>query len=105
EHNELYFGTDNLFFTLESLVEPSVRNNGELTRVGWSYAVIGLSALVLMDLVLRRRFKGWLMTSVLLLGGVLTGAILERSLFDAFYAIERAALYLVPLFGLVFFFA
>lgn len=105
EHNELYFGTDNLFFTFESLIKPVIASDNSVTIATFAYSLIGLSLLVVIDLLIRRSFKGRLLTSVFLLGGVLMGAVLEHFLFDAFYAIERAALYLVPLFGILFFFA
>lgn len=102
ERNELYFGSGHLKGTFETLIDRSTQFDA--LKPILFYAFLTALGFALIYLLVRRRWNGKWMLLVLLLGGMFTGSIIERYVFDANYPHERAALYLIPLFAVFYFF-
>lgn len=97
--NELYFGTEDFNYTLNSLIERSFYFS---PYPPWFFDVLQKTLFILFPfgivLVLLR--KKWsssftVVTAILLL--LLCGLYIEHRLFEALYPVSRAALYFLPL--------
>ncbi|MFK7972595.1 MAG: hypothetical protein AB8F95_19650, partial [Bacteroidia bacterium] len=104
EKNQLYFGEDSLFESVQSVISSSMY----LHEFEWAalliYPIIAILCLGLLSLVIQKDFYGPFLLCALLLLAQLVGLTLEHFLFEVRYPSGRAAIMFIPLFGLFTFY-
>jgi hypothetical protein len=101
--DELYFGTNNLHTTIDSLICSSFYSRGGFAHVEiLRYLVYGLMLVTAFLLIRKKRLFTPDAFAFLVLIGIFTALIAEHFLFKSLYPINRSSLYIYPIILLAF---
>ena len=101
--DELYFGTNNLHTTIDSLICSSFYSRGGFAHVEiLRYLVYGLMLFVGFLVIRKKRLFSADAFAFLVLIGIFAALIAEHFLFKSLYPINRSSLYIYPVILLAF---
>ena len=102
KHGQLYFGADGVFEMLRSLVVSLLYIDlPEMIINVSTFLLLALFLFALGHLLYRRRFTSEIAGLLMITGLLFLGLFFENLVFGAKFPMERSALVLVPLFGLL----
>ncbi len=106
EHNQLYFGTNNMLESLNSIVIGSLYFSNLSYYYFISYTIIAILVFGIISLIIKKDILGRFSIIALLIVFLIFGLLAEHYLFAAKFPSGRTALIYIPLFALfIYYFA